>query len=228
MDPILARIYPHLPAWFFYTLVFDPVFDIDFPPSWMDFGPQLGPMLGTFWLYFLSQVEALSWRRFSIDFALIFDYPDTSKSELAPRRESNFQVFILLILSSFWDSILTPQTPPKSSPSWSKIPSDTRSKFWPTSKWILIAIWLQLGPQLGGQKRDLGLIFSNLTQKTADENRGPIFITPFWASRPSGIDFWMIFYIFLTGFWSIFHRSWTLVLILGWVFESINCFNWLV
>ena len=30
------------------------VFDIDFPPSWMDFGPQLGPMLGAFCLYFLS------------------------------------------------------------------------------------------------------------------------------------------------------------------------------
>ena len=56
-DPSPARFGEYRPAstcMTFYTLVFDLVFDIDFPPSWMDFGPQLGPMLGAFWLYFRS------------------------------------------------------------------------------------------------------------------------------------------------------------------------------
>ena len=105
MDPILARIYPHLPAWFFYTLVFDPVFDIDFPLSWMDFGLQLGPMLGAFWLYFQFYVEVPCWSRFFIDFWWMLDPPGTSKTKLPSRRESNFQYFIILILSSLWDSI---------------------------------------------------------------------------------------------------------------------------
>ena len=126
-------------------------------------------------------------------FYSIFNPPGTSKIELPPRRETIFQVFILLILSFLSDSISAPKTPPKSRPRRSKIPPETRSKFLPTSKWILIATWLQLGAQLGGQKGVPESIFSNLTYFSDDETWGLLFITQFWAPRPSGIDFLSIF-----------------------------------
>ena len=73
----------------------------------------------------------------------------TSKTKLAPRRESNFQVFILLILSSFWDSILTPHPPPKSSQSCSKIHSDTRSNFNQLRSGFSSQLGSNLAPNLG-------------------------------------------------------------------------------
>ena len=88
--------------------------------------------------------------------------------------------------------------------------------------WILIATWLQLGPQLGGQKRDPGSIFSNLTYFSDDETWGPLFITPLWALRPSGINFLSIFDQFLIDFCFMFDRFWTLVLnprLSGWLDE---------
>ena len=171
---------------------FSSLLDGFWPPTWAYFGS------------FLSNFSVLSWwsilksifNRFFIDFWP----PDTSEIELPPTRESNFQVFLLLILSSLLDSILAPKTHPKSAPRCSKISSDLVSKISSTWKWILIATWLQLGPQLGDQKRDPGSIFSNLTYFFDDENWGQIFITPFWAPRPSGIDFLSVFDRFLIVF----------------------------
>ena len=88
------------------------------------------------WAYvgsFLSQLSVSSWslnlKSMLYWILSIFDHPDTSKIELPPARESNFQVFIVLILSSLSDSILAPKTSPKSSPRCSKIPSDMALKF---------------------------------------------------------------------------------------------------
>ena len=87
------------------------------------------------WAYvgsFLAIFSLLSWglilKSIFYRFYSIFKPPGTSKIELPPRRESIFQVFILLILRSLLDSVLAHKNHPKSSPRCFKIPLDMGSK----------------------------------------------------------------------------------------------------
>ena len=158
----------------------------------------------------------------------MLDPPGTSKTKLPCWRESNFQYFIVLILSSLWDSILAPKTfqnraqdGPKSFQIWGQNFNELGSGF-----------WSQLGSNLGpnlGVKKGAPARFSRTWHLFSMMKPGAACSSgPSWAPRPSGIDFLAIFVKFLIDFWLIFDRSWTLVLILGWMVDCMSCRNWLV
>ena len=53
----------------------------------------------------------------------------------------------------------------------------------------LAPTWTPTWGSKGGPRTGPWESFSNLTYFSDDETWGPLFITPLWASRPSGIDF---------------------------------------
>ena len=198
MDPILARsacVYLHRLAWLYYTLVFDLFFDIDFLPSWSDFGSQLGSFLATFSVLSWGSILKSIFYRFVIDF-------------WSPWHLKNWApAYTRIKFSSFYSSYLTlPFGLCFGTQNVSKIePKMLQNLFRYKVKCLIslevdfVATWLQLGPQLGGQQRNIGSIFSNLKSFK-------IHLGPSWAPRPAGIDFWSIFDQFLINFWSIFDR----------------------
>ena len=70
-----------------------------------DFGPVLGPKLEAFSYFSLSQDGVLHRSASCIEFRSSLDPLEISKIELPHTRESNFEDFALLILSSFSRSI---------------------------------------------------------------------------------------------------------------------------
>ena len=158
----------------------------------------------------------------------MLDPPGTSKTKLPCRRESNFQYFIVLILSSLWDSILAPKTfqnraqdGPKSFQIRGQNFNELGSGFWSQ-------LGSNLGPNLGVKKGTPAWFWRFLRWWKSAPDFHHAILGPKALRDRFLIDFCTLFDWFLIKFWPIFHRSWTLALILGWGADCMSCCNWLV
>ena len=224
MDPILARsacIVSHRLAWLFYTLVFDLVFDIDFPPSWSDFGSQLGPILSNFsvlsWWSILKSIcnrffidssppwhiqnwaaayTGIKFSSFSTSYLKLpfgFHFGIQKPSKIEPKMLQNNSWFFHQLGSGFWSQLGSNST-------W-------RSKKGPRVDFLQLNTffrWWKSGPDFHhailGPKALRDRCFHNIF-----------------------IDFLYFSNRFLVHFWSILDPCFHC-----WLVAWVSCFNWLV